>query len=75
MSIGKGGGKTLREQRDTAQAAREATALRDPLVQAVLAAFPQGRIKRFRPPAETVTEVAEAALAEVEDEWDPFEDM
>ena len=75
VSIGKGGGKTLREQRDSAAQAREAEALRDPLVQAVLQAFPEARIKGFRAPVETVNDVAEAALAEVEDEWDPFEDM
>lgn len=43
-------------------------------MQAIFAAFPQARIEAFREPVETEAEVAEAALPEVEDEWDPFED-
>ena len=71
---GKGGGQTIVEQKDAEAAERRARALQDPLVQAVIAAFPGARIAGFKPPAETAQQVAESALPEVEDEWDPFED-
>ena len=74
VSIGKGGGQTIVEQKDAEAAERRARALQDPLVQAVIAAFPGARIAGFKPPAETAQQVAESALPEVEDEWDPFED-
>ena len=74
VSIAPGGGQTIAEVQDAEQAQRVAQAREIPLVQAIFAAFPKARIHGFVPPAETETEVAEAALAEVEDEWDPFED-
>jgi DNA polymerase III subunit gamma/tau len=74
VSIAQGGGKTIAEARQEEDDAQKARALQDPLVQAVLAAFPGAEIKAFLAPPETVEEVAEAALPEVEDEWDPFED-
>src|SRR5690606_5158964 len=40
------------------------------LLQAVLAAFPDSKVKVNA----AESEAAEAALAEVEDEWDPFEE-
>ena len=74
VSIAKGGGQTIAERKDAEAAERRARAMQDPLVQAVLAAFPGARIAGFKAPVETAQEVAEAALPEVEDEWDPFED-
>ena len=74
VSIAQGGGPTLAEVKDAAAAERQARALQDPLVQAIFDAFPKARITAFNAPVETSTEVAEAALPEVEDEWDPFED-
>jgi hypothetical protein len=43
------------------------------LVQAILDAFPQAEIVGFHDP-EPQADIAEAALAAVEDEWDPFEE-
>ncbi|WP_246022297.1 DNA polymerase III subunit gamma/tau [Pararhodobacter zhoushanensis] len=74
VSIAQGGGKTISEVQDAEKAEREAQARHDPLVQAIFAAFPKAQIAAFLPPVETALEVAEAALPEVEDEWDPFED-
>jgi DNA polymerase-3 subunit gamma/tau len=71
--VGEGGGQTIAEKRDADRLAAEAEMLRNPLVQAVIAAFPGARITDIRTGAETLAEAAEAALPEVEDEWDPFE--
>ena len=45
----------------------------NPLVQAVLAAFPGAKISEVRAILPPESEAASAALPEVEDEWDPFE--
>ncbi len=74
VSIAQGGGPTIAEVATAENDAQTVQALQDPLVQAIFAAFPKARIARFVPPVETVLEVAQSALAEVEDEWDPFED-
>ncbi|WP_334193242.1 DNA polymerase III subunit gamma/tau [Pararhodobacter sp.] len=74
VSIAQGGGPTIAEQEAVAKAERDAKALADPLVKAIFEAFPGAKFHDFRPPVETEQEVAESALAEVEDEWDPFED-
>jgi len=74
VSIAQGGGPTIAEQEAAAKAERDAQALADPLVKAIFEAFPGAKFHDFRPPVETAQEVAESALAEVEDEWDPFED-
>lgn len=74
VSIAQGGGPTIAEQEAEAKAKRDAQALEDPLVKAIFEAFPGAKFHDFRPPVETEQEVAESALAEVEDEWDPFED-
>ena len=66
--VSTGGAATIAEERDLE---RLNLATRNPLVQAVLAAFPGARIAEVRNP---VAEAAAEALAEVEDEWDPFED-
>jgi DNA polymerase-3 subunit gamma/tau len=72
--VGTGGGRTIAEERDAERLAAEAEMRTHPVVQAVFAAFPDARIKDIRTPGETRTEAATAALPEVEDEWDPFED-
>ena len=73
VSIAQGGGKTIAEVQNADLEARRAKARELPLVQAILAAFPKAAMT-FKDPVETAIEVAEAALPEVEDEWDPFED-
>jgi len=72
--VGTGGGRTIAEERDADRLAAEAQMMENPVVQAVFAAFPGAQIKDIRTPGETLTEAATAALPEVEDEWDPFED-
>ncbi|SEM70635.1 DNA polymerase-3 subunit gamma/tau [Loktanella fryxellensis] len=68
------GEPTLAEVRNAAATALEAEATAHPLVQAVLAKFPKARITDIRTPAALAQDAATDALAEVEDEWDPFED-
>ena len=72
--VGEGGAATVAEARDATRRDAEQEAMKHPLVQAVIAAFPKARIIDIRTEAETQAEAAEAALAEVEGEWDPFED-
>jgi DNA polymerase-3 subunit gamma/tau len=70
--VGEGGGKTIAEANDAAKQKATQQAERDnPLVQAVMAAFPGAKITDTRKPA---VEAAFEALPEVEDEWDPFEE-
>jgi DNA polymerase III subunit gamma/tau len=69
-----GGGPTLAEQRDGERLAAETQAMDNPLVQAVLAAFPGARIAEIRTPETEAARAAAEALPEVDDEWDPFED-
>ncbi|MGV8951854.1 MAG: DNA polymerase III subunit gamma/tau [Cypionkella sp.] len=72
--VGSGGAATIAEARDAEQDAARAEAMENPLVQAVLMAFPGAKISEIRT-AEALAAQAEAeALPEVEDEWDPFED-
>jgi DNA polymerase III subunit gamma/tau len=73
--VGQGGGATIDEARRAARDAREAEALDDPMVQAVLAVFPQARIHRFVAPTEAEPQTEAEILPPVEDDdWDPFED-
>ena len=70
---GFGGAATIAEDRDRTRLDAEAEAARLPLVQAVLAAFPGAKISEIRTPESLTASAAIAALPEVEDEWDPFE--
>jgi DNA polymerase III subunit gamma/tau len=72
--VGTGGGATLAEEADKDRAAAESAALENPLVQAVMAAFPGARIAEIRSAADLAAEAQAEALPEVEDEWDPFEE-
>ena len=72
--VSEGGAPTIAEQRDQARREAEAEALRNPLVQAVLTAFPGARIADIRTPAALAAAAEAEALPEVEDEWDPFEE-
>lgn len=65
---------TITETRDGEKLALEEEARAHPLVQAVVAAFPKARITEIRSAEDMVQEAAEEGLAEVEDEWDPFEE-
>jgi len=72
--VGQGGAATIAERRDEGRLAAEAEAQKNPLVQALFAAFPGARITDIRTPDAKSAEAAVEALPEVEDEWDPFED-
>jgi DNA polymerase-3 subunit gamma/tau len=69
-----GGAPTIAETRDAAALALRQEAEAHPLVRAVFAAFPKAKITEIRSEADRVQHAAEEALAEVEDEWDPFEE-
>jgi len=69
--VNTGGSATIAEDQDKDRLAAEAEASKNPLVQAVVAAFPGAKIGAIRKPE---LEAAFEALPEVEDEWDPFED-
>jgi DNA polymerase-3 subunit gamma/tau len=69
--VGTGGGATIAEDQDKDRVAAEAVAMENPLVQAVVMAFPGAKITAIRKPE---LEAAFEALPEVEDEWDPFEE-
>ena len=75
VSVVSGGGQpTVAEARDAGKRKAEAEAMQNPLVQAVIAAFPGARIVDIRTADQIAEAAAEEALPEVEDEWDPFED-
>ncbi|WP_299860861.1 DNA polymerase III subunit gamma/tau [uncultured Roseobacter sp.] len=72
--VNEGGGKTIDEVRNEDQLLRDAEIREHPLMQAVLAHFPKARIRPGDTAQEVAAKVAQEALPEVEDEWDPFED-
>lgn len=65
---------TIVERRDAAKLALHAKAEEHPLVQAVIAAFPKAEIVDVRTAEDIAAVALEESLAEVEDEWDPFEE-
>ncbi|MBN2630174.1 MAG: DNA polymerase III subunit gamma/tau [Rhodobacteraceae bacterium] len=69
-----GGAPTMAEARDAGRLKAESEALENPLVQAVMAAFPGAMIADIRSAEDLVQAAAVDALPEVDDEWDPFED-
>ncbi|MDZ4093492.1 MAG: DNA polymerase III subunit gamma/tau [Paracoccaceae bacterium] len=72
--VNSGGAATIAQDRDKDRLAAEASALQNPLVQAVITAFPGAKISEIRTPETLAQSAAYEALPEVEDEWDPFED-
>ncbi len=72
--VGSGGAATVAEERDKDRLAAETEVMQNPLVQAVMAAFPGAKIGEIRSPESLAQSAAYEALPEVEDEWDPFED-
>ncbi len=69
-----GGAPTITETRQATEAQLKADAMDHPLVAAVFAQFPNARITNLRSKAQLQQEAALDALAEVQDEWDPFEE-
>ena len=72
--VNTGGAPTLAEERDEASNAAKAEAMGNPLVQAVILAFPGAQITEIRTAEAMAASAAIEALPEVEDEFDPFED-
>ncbi len=69
-----GGAPTLREAEEAEIEDLKAEAAGDPTVAAILAAFPNAKIGTLKSADALASQATEAALEEVEDEWDPFED-
>jgi len=69
-----GGAPTILESRDRTLTEAQATAMTNPLVQAIMAAFPQAKITEIRTPEAMAASAAASALPDVDDEWDPFEE-
>ncbi|OYU41446.1 MAG: DNA polymerase III subunit gamma/tau [Pseudorhodobacter sp. PARRP1] len=72
--VNSGGAATLAEERDAAAEAARAEAMGNPLVQAVMLAFPGAKITEIRTAEAMAASAAIEALPEVDDEFDPFED-
>ncbi len=72
--VNDGGAPTIASLRDAKDNALRADAQTHPLMQAVLAQFPQARITAIRTPEDLAAAAIDEALPEVEDEWDPFEE-
>ncbi|MGB0960800.1 MAG: DNA polymerase III subunit gamma/tau [Halocynthiibacter sp.] len=72
--VSTGGDQTIAERRDAETHARKEEAAEHPLVQAVIASFPNAKIGDIRPAQDLSASAAIEALPEVEDEWDPFEE-
>ena len=72
--VSDGGAETIDEVRNAERYAMEEEARAHPMVQAVIAAFPNAQITDIRTAAEIAAEAQIDALPEVEDEWDPFEE-
>ena len=72
--VGTGGAPTRAEQQQAELRAVNDEAAQIPLVAAVMAAFPGARITEIRTADARVDEARDAALPELDDAWDPFED-
>ncbi len=75
--VSSGGAPTIAETRDSDLAEARAEASDNPLVQAILTAFPGAKISEVRSPEAMTAAAAETALPtadpETDDDWDPFE--
>jgi DNA polymerase-3 subunit gamma/tau len=72
--VNSGGAPTIASIRDAKENALREDAIAHPMMQAVLAQFPQAKITSIRTPEDIAAAAVTEALPEVEDEWDPFED-
>ncbi len=71
--VGNGGAPTIAEARNQGFTDAKAQAAQNPLVQAIMAAFPGAEISAIRA-VNAEAEAAVEALPEADDNWDPFED-
>jgi DNA polymerase III subunit gamma/tau len=76
--VSSGGAPTIAETRNAELQQVRAEAADNPLVQAILTAFPGAKISEVRSPEALTAQATEAALPqadpEVDDDWDPFEE-
>ena len=72
--VNSGGAATIASIRDEKDNALRADAQAHPMMQAVLAQFPNAKITAIRTAQDIAAAAVSEALPEVEDEWDPFED-
>jgi DNA polymerase-3 subunit gamma/tau len=76
--VSEGGQPTVTEARDAELADVRAEAAGNPLVQAILTAFPGAKIAEVRCPEAMTAAASETALPaaepELDDDWDPFEE-
>ncbi len=76
--VASGGAPSIAEARNSELAQVKAEAADNPLVQAILAAFPGAKITEVRSPETLTAQATEAALPtaepEADDDWDPFEE-
>jgi DNA polymerase III subunit gamma/tau len=76
--VSSGGARTIAESRNAELQQVRAEAAVNPLVQAILTAFPGAKITEVRSPEALTQQATEAALPvaepEVDDDWDPFEE-
>jgi DNA polymerase-3 subunit gamma/tau len=76
--VASGGAPTIAETRTATFDQAKAEAAENPLVQAILTAFPGAKITEVRPPEALIAQAASAALplteAEQDEDWDPFEE-
>ncbi len=69
-----GGAPTIADMRDATENDLRARAADHPMVQAVLARFPNAEIRDIRTPEALAATADAEALPEVDEDWDPFED-
>jgi DNA polymerase-3 subunit gamma/tau len=76
--VSSGGAPTIAETRNAELQQVRAEAADNPLVQAILTAFPGAKIAQVRSPEALTAQATEAALPlaepELDDDWDPFEE-
>ena len=72
--VNSGGAATVAESRDNDRLDAATEAMKSLLVQAVITAFPGAKITAIRTPESLAEAAALAALPEVDEDWDPFED-
>ncbi|MCX7287399.1 MAG: DNA polymerase III subunit gamma/tau [Rhodobacterales bacterium] len=76
--VSSGGAPTVAETRNSELTAARSEAAMDPLVQAILSAFPGAAVSAVRSPAAAVAQAAEDALpqaeSETDEDWNPFEE-
>ena len=72
--VSEGGASTVSEKKVAQDKNLKNEAKAHPLVQAIFDAFPRAKISKVKTPEAIASEAEAAALPEVEDEWDPFEE-